>query len=70
MEEDEAVKVGVKGLEEARFVQGVVIFDEGGNFHHRADAVFDDGAEWVGGGTFGEREFRVAVGHAFGTDQY
>lgn len=46
----------------------MVVFDVGGHFQHGADAIFDNGAEGVDGGSFGEGEFRVAVGHGFGSD--
>lgn len=68
MEEHEAVEVDIERVEKAGFVQGVVVFDVGGHFQHGADAIFDNGAEGVDGGSFGEGEFRVAVGHGFGSD--
>lgn len=34
------------------------------------DAVFHHRSEWVAGGSFGEGEFGIPVGHAFGTDEY
>lgn len=70
MEEDEAVEIGVEGLEMFGFVEGVVVFDIRADFQFVADAVFDDGSVRVTGRSFGEGKFSVPVCHAFGPDEY
>lgn len=69
MEQDKGVKVGVVGREGSGGVQGVVVFDKGGDFELMADPVFDDSTKWVFGRSFGQGEFAVAVGHGFGADE-
>lgn len=69
VEEDEAIKVNVEGLEDAGFVEGVVVFDEGADLDLVADPALDDGAERVLRRARRQRELRVAVRHAFGPDE-
>lgn len=57
----EAVEVRVVGVEMARRVQGVVVFDERADFHLVRDAVFNYSAEGVLGCAGRERELRVPV---------
>ena len=69
VEEHKAVEVGVVRVEEASLVEGMVVVDVGADFHLVAESAFDDGAERVAGRALREGELRVAVGHAFGTNE-
>lgn len=69
MVEHEAVEVGIVGVEMACGVEGVVVFDDSADFHLMRDSVFNDGAEGVLGPAWREREFGVAVCHAFRADE-
>jgi hypothetical protein len=69
VETDEAVEIGVVGVEVACFMHGVVVVDKGAYFQGVADAVFDDGAEGIEGRARGERELGFAVRHGFGADE-
>lgn len=69
VEEHEAIEVGVIGLEEARRVEGVVVFDKGADLHLVADPALDHGAEWVPRRALRQRQLRVPVHHAFGPDE-
>lgn len=48
VEEHEAIKIWVVGIEMPRFVEGVIVLNIGTDLHLMADAVFDDRAERVG----------------------
>ena len=65
----ETVEVGVVGVEHVRVVQRVEVIHIRRDLDFVRDAVLDDGAKGVGGVAFGEREFRVPVGHGFWTDE-
>lgn len=69
MEKHKAIKVGIVGVEVSRLVEGVVVFDVRADLHLMTDPIFDDGAEGVDRGAFGQRKFRVSIRHAFGPNE-
>lgn len=69
MEQHEAVKIRVEGLEVLCLVHGVEVVDIGGDLHLTAQTVLDDAAKGVRGRALGERELCIAVGHGFGADE-
>lgn len=69
MEEDKGVKVGVIRGKVLGSVEGVEVFDVGGDLHGTAETVLYDGAKGVGRGACGQRELGVAVGHALRADE-
>lgn len=68
VEEYEAVKVRVVGVELLCFVQSVEVLNIGANFKFVLDE-FENGAKRVGGCAFRERELSVSVEHGFGADE-
>ena len=69
VEEHDAVEVGVKRLEVLRLVHGVEIVDVRADLHLATQAVLHNGAEGILRRALWQRELRVAVGHALGTDE-
>lgn len=69
VEEHEAVQIRIKGLEILRLVHGVEVVDVASDLHLAAQAVLHETAERILGGSLGQRELCVSVGHAFGADE-
>ena len=69
VEDDEAVEVGIVGVEVAGLVDVVVVFDESTDLHGIGDAVFDDGAEGVEWCALGKRELLFTVRHGLRTNE-
>lgn len=63
VEDDEAVEVGVIGVEVAGLVDVVVVFDESADLHGVGDAVLDDGAKGIEWCALGEWKLLFAVCH-------
>lgn len=65
MEKHEAVEVRIIWGEVLCFVHSVVVFYKCGDLHGMRHAVLDDGAKRIGSRAFWQREFVIAVLHAF-----
>lgn len=70
MVKHEAVKVRVVGVKDVGFVQGVEIFDIGGNLHLIRYPILDNGSERVRRCSLRKRKFRISVHHGFWSDEH
>ena len=70
VKEHKAVKVGVKGVEGLRPVQGVVVLHVRRHLQLVRDAVLDDGAKRVARRPLRQGELRVPVEHRFRPDEH
>jgi len=69
VEANEAIEIRVVGVEMPCFMECVVVFYKRGDFESVGEPVFDNGAEGIEGGTFGEGELFFAADHGFGADE-
>ena len=69
VEHDEAVEIGVIGVEVACLVDRMVVVDNGADLHCRPHPVLDNGAKGIRSGARGQWELVISVGHALGADE-
>ena len=69
MEADEAVEVGVIGVEMTGFVHVMVIFYKCADLHGIGYPVFNYGTERIQWCAFGKRKLVLPVGHTFGANE-
>jgi len=65
VEKHEAVEIGVVGIKEIGFMQGVEVIDVGGDLHLVRNSVLDDSSEGIRRRPLGQGKFGISIGHGF-----